>query len=51
MTGLHSVSDIFCCECKARLGWKYLEAFEMSQKYKEGKFVVEKVKLAEGPPV
>ena len=28
MTGLHSVSDIFCTQCTARLGWKYLEAFE-----------------------
>ena len=28
MTGLHSVSDIFCTSCQARLGWKYLEAFE-----------------------
>ncbi len=28
MTGLHHVSDIFCTQCEARLGWKYLEAFE-----------------------
>ena len=28
MTGLHSVADIYCSECTARLGWKYLEAFE-----------------------
>lgn len=28
MTGLHSVSDIFCTACSTRLGWKYLEAFE-----------------------
>merc|ERR1719152_595854 len=48
MTGLHSVSDIFCTECTARLGWKYLEAFENSQKYKEGKFIVEKSRVVEG---
>ena len=28
MTGLHSVSDIYCSACEARLGWKYIEAFE-----------------------
>ena len=83
MTGLHSVSDIFCSACSARLGWKYLEAFESrcdrgrerfardpsarappgsdhlvstsractpprSQKYKEGKFIVEKSRIVEG---
>ena len=42
MTGLHSVADIYCCACNSRLGWKYIEAFESSQKYKEGHFIVEK---------
>ena len=51
MTGLHSVADIFCSHCNSRLGWKYLEAFEHSQKYKEGKFIVEKAKVADGPPI
>lgn len=97
MTGLHSVSDIYCSACESRLGWKYLEAFEnrcvpcrsrhlvpshspcesslsigphltraapphcvcvcvcislslcaRSQKYKEGKFIVEKSRVVEG---
>ena len=48
MTGLHSVSDIYCSACTARLGWKYLEAYESSQKYKEGKFIVEKSRVVEG---
>ncbi|XP_021258202.1 protein yippee-like 4 isoform X2 [Numida meleagris] len=39
LTGLHSVADIFCESCKTTLGWKY--AFESSQKYKEGKFIIE----------
>ncbi|XP_050192257.1 protein yippee-like 4 isoform X2 [Myiozetetes cayanensis] len=39
LTGLHSVADIFCQSCKTTLGWKY--AFESSQKYKEGKFIIE----------
>ena len=87
MTGLHSVSDIFCTECQSRLGWKYLEAFENrcvsntmpchihwfaparplryayayapcraclhmhSQKYKEGKYIVEKSRVVEGEPI
>ncbi|OPJ74255.1 hypothetical protein AV530_013606 [Patagioenas fasciata monilis] len=41
LTGLHSVSDIFCQSCKTTLGWKYEQAFESSQKYKEGKFIIE----------
>ena len=41
MTGLHAVADIFCECCKTPLGWKYERAFESSQKYKEGKFIIE----------
>ncbi|XP_050808261.1 protein yippee-like 4 [Gopherus flavomarginatus] len=41
LTGLHSVADIFCESCKTTLGWKYEQAFETSQKYKEGKFIIE----------
>ncbi|XP_048805717.1 protein yippee-like 4 isoform X1 [Lagopus muta] len=41
LTGLHSVADIFCENCKTTLGWKYEQAFESSQKYKEGKFIIE----------
>ena len=47
MTGLHTVADIFCVSCHSRLGWKYVEAFEPSQKYKEGRFIVEKAKLVD----
>jgi len=42
LTGLHVVCDIYCNACDTRLGWKYVEAFEESQKYKEGKFILEK---------
>eukprot|EP01088_Endostelium_zonatum_P005074 TRINITY_DN16500_c0_g1_i1.p1 TRINITY_DN16500_c0_g1~~TRINITY_DN16500_c0_g1_i1.p1 ORF type:complete len:112 (+),score=8.18 TRINITY_DN16500_c0_g1_i1:115-450(+) len=45
ITGLHTVSDIQCNECQTVLGWKYDEAFEPSQKYKEGKFILEKHKI------
>ncbi|KAK9700668.1 hypothetical protein K7432_012082 [Basidiobolus ranarum] len=46
MTGLHSVADIYCTVCQANVGWKYVHAFEESQKYKEGKFIIERAKIA-----
>lgn len=45
MTGLHSVNDIFCTRCKKLIGWTYSRAYEQSQKYKEGKFIIEKIHL------
>lgn len=45
ITGLHTVADIQCTSCNTVLGWKYEHAFETSQKYKEGKFIVEKAKI------
>jgi len=41
LTGLHAVADIYCDCCKTTLGWKYEQAYESSQKYKEGKFIIE----------
>lgn len=41
LTGLHAVADIYCECCKTTLGWKYELAFESSQKYKEGKYIIE----------
>ncbi|XP_038993565.1 protein yippee-like At4g27745 isoform X1 [Hibiscus syriacus] len=45
MTGLHTVADVYCCDCREVLGWKYERAFEETQKYKEGKFILEKSKI------
>ncbi|KAL8141551.1 hypothetical protein V2J09_014583 [Rumex salicifolius] len=45
-TGLHTVADISCNDCREVLGWKYERAYEPSQKYKEGKFIFEKAKIA-----
>ncbi|GJM96290.1 hypothetical protein PR202_ga13111 [Eleusine coracana subsp. coracana] len=42
MTGVHTVSDIFCVGCGATLGWKYLTAYERNQRYKEGKYILER---------
>lgn len=43
ITGLHTVCDCYCITCNSVLGWKYEVAYEESQKYKEGKFILEKV--------
>mmetsp|Transcript_364 Transcript_364/g.761 ORF Transcript_364/g.761 Transcript_364/m.761 type:complete len:291 (-) Transcript_364:194-1066(-) len=45
ITGLHSVCDIFCQRCNTLVGWTYKRAYEASQKYKEGKFIIEKINL------
>ncbi|TMW67435.1 hypothetical protein Poli38472_011055 [Pythium oligandrum] len=42
MTGMHTICDVHCKCCNATLGWKYLRAMELSQKYKEGKFIMER---------
>ncbi|CAM8940069.1 hypothetical protein QQ045_028847 [Rhodiola kirilowii] len=49
MTGVHTVVDIFCVGCGAILGWKYETAYDKSQKYKEGKFILERFQVL-GPP-
>ncbi|KAG9053904.1 hypothetical protein FS842_006794 [Serendipita sp. 407] len=41
-TGLHIVRDIFCIKCNDQVGWKYDRAYELSQRYKEGKFILER---------
>ncbi|KAL1961367.1 hypothetical protein VTO42DRAFT_95 [Malbranchea cinnamomea] len=40
-TGRHVVRDIMCRRCKEIVGWKYDKAYESSEKYKEGKFILE----------
>ncbi|KVH91760.1 hypothetical protein Ccrd_006209 [Cynara cardunculus var. scolymus] len=45
MTGLHVVADAYCSDCREVLGWKYLRAYDRTQKYKEGKFVLEKSRI------
>nr|GMC92867.1 protein yippee-like [Ipomoea batatas] len=48
MTGVHTVADIFCVCCGSIVGWKYETAHDKSQKYKEGKSVLERFKIS-GP--
>ncbi|THU75039.1 hypothetical protein C4D60_Mb04t39710 [Musa balbisiana] len=47
-SGMHTVADIFCCCCGQNVGWKYVVAQEKTQKYKEGKFVLERGRIADG---
>eukprot|EP00347_Sterkiella_histriomuscorum_P000518 403375541 len=42
MTGLHKVCDIHCRNCMKIVGWTYIYAHNQSEKYKEGKFIIEK---------
>jgi len=46
-TGMHMVADIFCNCCGQIVGWKYEAAHEKNQKYKEGKFILERAKMAD----
>ncbi|KAG5187292.1 Yippee/Mis18 [Tribonema minus] len=49
ITGMHTVADIYCVDCQSLVGWRYERAFEESQKYKEGKFILEKTRMKLGP--
>jgi len=40
-TGRHIVRDITCRQCGTTVGWKYDRAFEVSERYKEGKYILE----------
>ncbi|KAI8977150.1 yippee zinc-binding/DNA-binding /Mis18, centromere assembly-domain-containing protein [Mycotypha africana] len=44
-TGRHCISFIACANCERDLGWKYVRAYEPDQKYKEGKYILEKCSL------
>ena len=44
-TGLHTVSDLFCCGCDVEVGWYYVHAYEPSQRYKENKFILVENKI------
>jgi len=41
ITGMHTISDIFCFDCNKSLGWKYVHAFDERQRYKVGKVILE----------
>ena len=42
-TGRHIVRDIICKQCNETVGWKYDKAYEASEKYKEGKYILVRI--------
>ncbi|GBF97180.1 hypothetical protein Rsub_10041 [Raphidocelis subcapitata] len=44
-TGAHVVRDVTCSRCLKALGWRYERAHEPSQRYKEGKTILERVNV------
>ncbi|EEF46702.1 fad NAD binding oxidoreductases, putative [Ricinus communis] len=47
ITGLYTIADIYCSNCGEELGWKYVMSYDIKQRYKEGNFIVEKLKILE----
>ena len=47
LTGRHIVRDVFCKNCDSKLGWIYEFATEESQRYKEGKVILERALITE----
>ncbi|XP_050073545.1 protein yippee [Anopheles maculipalpis] len=47
LTGRHMVRDVMCKHCKAKLGWMYEFATEETQKYKEGRVILEHALITE----
>lgn len=45
VTGQHIVRDTFCRRCMFPIGWKYEEARCTDQRYKEGKYILERSKM------
>lgn len=46
LTGLHTVKSVICKQCRQVVGWTYVFAYEQSEKYKEGKFIIERAYMA-----
>ncbi|TXG69740.1 hypothetical protein EZV62_004675 [Acer yangbiense] len=51
VSGLHTVNDIYCSSCQQILGWRYEKAYEESQKYKEGMYILEKERMLKFAPI
>eukprot|EP00252_Welwitschia_mirabilis_P020260 TRINITY_DN4929_c0_g1_i2.p1 TRINITY_DN4929_c0_g1~~TRINITY_DN4929_c0_g1_i2.p1 ORF type:complete len:128 (+),score=20.81 TRINITY_DN4929_c0_g1_i2:238-621(+) len=47
-TGLHTIADIYCNCCNQAVGWKYEAVYEKIQKYKEGKYILERPLIVDG---
>ncbi|KAF3850074.1 hypothetical protein F7725_019793, partial [Dissostichus mawsoni] len=47
LTGRHMVRDVSCKNCNSKLGWMYEYATEESQRYKEGRIILERALVRE----
>lgn len=47
LTGRHMVRDVSCKRCKTKLGWMYEYATDESQRYKEGRVILERALVTE----
>lgn len=47
LTGRHIVRDVYCKNCDTKLGWIYEFAMEDSERYKEGRVILEKELICE----
>ncbi|XP_041929102.1 protein yippee-like 5 [Alosa sapidissima] len=47
LTGRHMVCDVSCKNCNSKLGWIYEFATEDSQRYKEGRVILERALVRE----
>jgi len=47
LTGRHIVRDVMCKNCGTKLGWMYEFAVEESQRYKEGRVILERALVTE----
>ncbi|CDW56759.1 Yippee-Mis18 domain containing protein [Trichuris trichiura] len=47
LTGRHMVRDVSCKKCKIKLGWMYEFALDESQRYKEGRVILERALITE----
>ncbi|CAM9241534.1 unnamed protein product [Ectocarpus sp. 6 AP-2014] len=44
-TGMHVCQDVYCVTCDTNVGWKYIKAFNQTERYKVGNFVLDAVKV------
>jgi len=47
LTGRHIVRDVFCKNCDTKLGWIYEYAEKETERYKEGKIILERGLICE----
>jgi len=48
-SGDYTVRDLLCIQCTEVIGWRYEVSKDPSQQYKEGKFIIEKIKMTKVP--